>query len=154
MTKGEVAERPVDESIPSLRLAAYHHGASAPSLPWLLGRHDLVGAHAPRGARHAPAVGRADADPALLARPSADRGRDAGPRLRSGERQPSHDAGSRSVHARRTGPRRNRYAVEAALPTVRVLGTSTEDIEPSMDGLEENWRDLCFDSNPIFIEVE
>ena len=55
----------------------------------------------------------------------------------------------------------DRYAVEAVLPAVdrdlyvRVRGTSTEDLEPGMDGPEENpWHDLWFYSNPIFIEVE
>ena len=55
----------------------------------------------------------------------------------------------------------DRYAVEAVLPPVdrdlyvRVRGTSTEDLEPPMDGAGENpWHDLWFYSNPIFIEVE
>ena len=55
----------------------------------------------------------------------------------------------------------DRYAVEAVLPEVdrdlyvRVRGTSTDDLEPPMDGPEENpWHDLWFYSNPIFIEVE
>ena len=55
----------------------------------------------------------------------------------------------------------DRYAVEALLPAVdhdlyvRVRGTNTEDLEPPMDGPEENpWHDLWFYSNPIFIEVE
>ena len=55
----------------------------------------------------------------------------------------------------------DRYAVEVALPAVdrdlyiRVRGTSTEDLEPPMDGPDENpWDDLWFYSNPIFIEVE
>ena len=55
----------------------------------------------------------------------------------------------------------DRYAVEVALPAVdrglyvRVRGTSTVDLEPPMDGPDENpWDDLWFYSNPIFIEVE
>ena len=55
----------------------------------------------------------------------------------------------------------NRYSLEAALPAadrdlyVRVRGTSTEDLEPAMDGPGENpWHDLWFYSNPIFIELE
>ena len=55
----------------------------------------------------------------------------------------------------------DRYAVEAPLPAVdrdlyvRVRGTSTADLEPPMDGPEENpWHDLWFYSNPIFVEVE
>ena len=55
----------------------------------------------------------------------------------------------------------DRYTLEAALPAVdrdlyvRVRGTSTDDLEPAMDGPEENpWRDLWFYSNPIFVEVE
>ena len=55
----------------------------------------------------------------------------------------------------------DRYALEAALPAVdrdlyvRVRGTSTDDLEPRMDGPGENpWHDLWFYSNPIFIEVE
>ena len=54
-----------------------------------------------------------------------------------------------------------RYTVEAALPAVdrdlyvRVRGTNTADLEPSVDGAGENpWLDLWFYSNPIFIEVE
>ena len=54
-----------------------------------------------------------------------------------------------------------RYSLEVALPAadrdlyVRVRGTSTEDLEPAMDGPGENpWHDLWFYSNPIFIEVE
>ena len=38
---------------------------------------------------------------------------------------------------------------------VRIRGTSTDDLEPPMDGPGENpWHDLWFYSNPIFIEVE
>ena len=55
----------------------------------------------------------------------------------------------------------DRYAFEAPLPAadrnlyVRVRGTGTDDLEPLMDGLEENpWHDLWFYSNPIFLEVE
>ena len=55
----------------------------------------------------------------------------------------------------------DRYAVEAVLPAVdrdlylRVRGTSTEDLEPPVDGAGENpWHDLWFYSNPIFIEVD
>ena len=55
----------------------------------------------------------------------------------------------------------DRYTVEAVLPAVdrdlyvRVRGTSTDDLEPPMDGPEENpWHDLWFYSNPIFVEVE
>ena len=53
------------------------------------------------------------------------------------------------------------YGIEAPLPAadrdlyVRVRGTSTEDLEPAVDGLDENpWHDLWFYSNPIFVEVE
>ncbi len=55
----------------------------------------------------------------------------------------------------------DRYAVQAVLPPVdrdlylRVRGTSSEDLEPPVDGAGENpWHDLWFYSNPIFIEVE
>ncbi len=55
----------------------------------------------------------------------------------------------------------DRYSVEVDLPAVdrdlyvRVRGTSTEDLEPLVDGTDENpWHDLWFYSNPIFVEVE
>ncbi len=55
----------------------------------------------------------------------------------------------------------DRYAVEVPLPAadrdlyVRVRGTSSDDLEPTMDGPRENpWHDLWFYSNPIFVEVE
>ena len=36
---------------------------------------------------------------------------------------------------------------------IRVRGTSTDDLEPGMDGLgEDPWTDLWFYSNPVFIE--
>ena len=52
-------------------------------------------------------------------------------------------------------PSRRRCPRSTATSYVRVRGTSTDDLEPAMDGPEENpWRDLWFYSNPIFIEVE
>ena len=55
----------------------------------------------------------------------------------------------------------DQFSFEAPLPAadrdlyVRLRGTSTEDLEPPMDGPGENpWHDLWFYSNPIFIEVE
>ena len=55
----------------------------------------------------------------------------------------------------------DRFTVQTMLPAVdsdlyvRVRGTSTEELEPTMDGAGENpWHDLWFYSNPIFIEVE
>ena len=55
----------------------------------------------------------------------------------------------------------DRYSLEVDLPAVdrdlyvRVRGTSTEDLEPLVDGTDENpWHDLWFYSNPIFVEVE
>jgi hypothetical protein len=38
---------------------------------------------------------------------------------------------------------------------LRVRGTSTGEIEPTMDPIGESpWTDLWFYSNPVFIEVE
>ncbi|MDE2906221.1 MAG: phosphoesterase, partial [Acidobacteriota bacterium] len=55
----------------------------------------------------------------------------------------------------------DQFSFEAPLPAadrdlyVRIRGTSTDDLEPPMDGPGENpWHDLWFYSNPIFIEVE
>ncbi len=55
----------------------------------------------------------------------------------------------------------DQFSFEAPLPVadrdlyVRIRGTSTDDLEPPMDGPGENpWHDLWFYSNPIFIEVE
>jgi hypothetical protein len=51
------------------------------------------------------------------------------------------------------------YEVETTLPVtrriyIRVRGTNTNELEPSMDRTGENpWADLWFYSNPIFIEI-
>lgn len=54
----------------------------------------------------------------------------------------------------------NEYSISMSLPNVdrniylRVRGTSTLDLEPTMDAKGENpWRDLWFYSNPIFVEI-
>ena len=105
----------------------------------------------PNAAGENPAVRRVDVIVGEVRRRSSDPSVDRNPTTR--------------VHARfardelaRDG---NRYSLEAALPAadrdlyVRVRGTSTEDLEPAMDGPGENpWHDLWFYSNPIFIEVE
>ena len=105
----------------------------------------------PNGAGENPAVRRVDVIIGEVRGPASDPSVDRNPTTRVLARF-TRDAMARDG---------DRYALEAALPAVdrylyvRVRGTSTDDLEPAMDGPEENpWHDLWFYSNPIFIEVE
>ena len=105
----------------------------------------------PNEAGENPAVRRVDVIVGEVQGPSADPAHDRNPTTRVLARF-TRDALDRDG---------DRYALEAPLPAadrdlyVRVRGTSTDDLEPLMDGLEENpWHDLWFYSNPIFLEVE
>ena len=106
---------------------------------------------APNGAGENPAVQRVDVIVGDVRGPLSDPAVDGNPTTRVLARF------ARDTLARDG----DRYTLEAALPAVdrglyvRVRGTSTEDLEPAMDGPRENpWHDLWFYSNPIFIEVE
>jgi hypothetical protein len=53
------------------------------------------------------------------------------------------------------------YTINTTLPKldrdvyIRIRGTNTAEMEPSMDPPDENpWRDLWFYSNPVFIDVQ
>ena len=99
----------------------------------------------PNGAGENPSVRRVDAIVGDVREPPADPSVDRNPTTRVLARF------TREVLARDG----DRYAIEAALPAVdrdlyvRVRGTSTGDLEPRLDGPEENpWHDLWFYSNP------
>ena len=103
------------------------------------------------GAGENPAVRRVDVIVGEVRGPAADPAHDRNPTTRVLARF-TRDALTRDG---------DRYAVEAALPAVdrdlyvRVRGTSTEYLEPPVDGAgADPWHDLWFYSNPIFIEVD
>ncbi|MCY4508413.1 MAG: hypothetical protein OXG35_15870 [Acidobacteria bacterium] len=105
----------------------------------------------PNGAGDDPAVRRVDVIVGEVLGPASDPSNDRNPTTRVLARF-TRDALARDG---------DRFSFEAPLPAVdrdlyvRVRGTSTGDLEPLVDGTDENpWRDLWFYSNPIFVEVE
>ena len=105
----------------------------------------------PNGAGENPAVRRVDVIVGEVRGPASDPANDRNPTTRVLARF-TRDALARDG---------DRFTLEAPLPAVdgdlyvRVRGTSTGDLEPRVDGTDENpWRDLWFYSNPIFVEVE
>ena len=106
---------------------------------------------APNEAGEDPAVRRVDVIVGEVSGPAADPSNDRNPTTRVLARF-TRDALARDG---------DRLALEVELPAVdrdlyvRVRGTSTDDLEPAVDGPGENpWHDLWFYSNPIFVEVE
>ncbi len=64
-----------------------------------------------------------------------------------------------AIPRRRPHERRSKAVNRCTLRTVeqscyaRVRGTSTDEMEPQVDGNEDPWSDLWFYSNPVFVNV-